>query len=285
MQRFVDGQWLDADSTSVSRGMSESRQRRSVFTTMAIQASRPVFLREHLFRLQRDLTAIHIRPVAEDLICEALVSGLRRNDLRDGLVRIVVAPGDDQADGSDDASCLSLLFESPRPHPGPVTLMLAELPASAQCSIKQVWRGDWEKAAEPALAAGCFDVLATCEGQLLETSICNVFVVIGEELATPPADGRILPGIAREQLLAADDLNTSEVPVRVAELESAQAVFITNCVRGVIPVRQIVGADQIEVWSSEAQNAADVERAAACWRRLVEREIDGNDRGFDQLYP
>ncbi|HTX83251.1 MAG TPA: chorismate-binding protein [Streptosporangiaceae bacterium] len=82
------------------------------------------------------------------------------------------------------------------------------------------------------------------DGTVLETDRANVFAVRGSVLKTPPADGRLLPGVARAtvlQLAAAGGLAVEAAPLTRHDLLTASEVFVTNSVRGVLPVRSIAG--------------------------------------------
>jgi anthranilate synthase/aminodeoxychorismate synthase-like glutamine amidotransferase len=73
--------------------------------------------------------------------------------------------------------------------------------------------------------------------------------VIGGVLHTPPADGRLLPGITRDAVLRAaprQGLAVSVTPVSRTGLQAASEVFVTNAVHGVRPVRSLVGSP--EAW-------------------------------------
>jgi para-aminobenzoate synthetase/4-amino-4-deoxychorismate lyase len=81
--------------------------------------------------------------------------------------------------------------------------------------------------------------------EVLEASRANVFAVVGDVLATPPADGRILPGIARGGAIEAAreaGIEVVERPLDRDELLAAEEVFLTGSVRGVEPVRSLDGA-------------------------------------------
>ena len=79
-------------------------------------------------------------------------------------------------------------------------------------------------------------------GDVLETDRASVFAVINGSLQTPPADGRILPGVTRAAVLKAARLNGIQVTtgaITRAQLAGASEVFVTNAVRGVMPVHAI----------------------------------------------
>ena len=76
-------------------------------------------------------------------------------------------------------------------------------------------------------------LIADRDGQILETDRANVFAVIDGVLRTPPADGRILPGVTRAAVLrlaARDGVPVREETITTARLLAASEVFVTNSV-------------------------------------------------------
>ncbi|KPJ22112.1 aminodeoxychorismate synthase component I [Streptococcus phocae] len=67
-------------------------------------------------------------------------------------------------------------------------------------------------------------------GQLLETSMANLFVEIHQKLYTPPVSVGILPGILRQDLL--DKGLAQEKKLTLSDLKKADGVFGGNSVRG-----------------------------------------------------
>ena len=89
-------------------------------------------------------------------------------------------------------------------------------------------------------------LLLDTDGAVLEASRANVFAVRNGTLLTPPADGRIVPGIARRrtiELASASGQNVREEQLSLDDLFAADEVFLTNSVRGVEPVRSIDSRD------------------------------------------
>jgi branched-subunit amino acid aminotransferase/4-amino-4-deoxychorismate lyase len=57
-------------------------------------------------------------------------------------------------------------------------------------------------------------------------------------LITPPADGRILPGVTRVMLLGLAPqlgLTVAEEPISLARLRDADAIFLTSSLRHAVP--------------------------------------------------
>lgn len=86
-----------------------------------------------------------------------------------------------------------------------------------------------------AAITGSFDVLwFDASGQLGEGNITNVFAVIDNEICTPPTE-KILSGLMRKWVIAEGAV--TERPITRNELSSAQEIFLTNMVRGIVPVQ------------------------------------------------
>jgi para-aminobenzoate synthetase / 4-amino-4-deoxychorismate lyase len=81
-----------------------------------------------------------------------------------------------------------------------------------------------------ALVAGAEPLIVDITGEVLETGSGNVFLVEGDTLVTPPADGRILPGVTRARLVSEE--RVVEEPIDLARLRDADEVFVTSSIRG-----------------------------------------------------
>jgi len=102
-----------------------------------------------------------------------------------------------------------------------------------------------ELAASMALQPGEQLLIEDADGHVLETDRANLFAVIGQVLHTPPADGRLLPGVTRDAVLRAArlaGLGVNVTAVTRAGLQAASEVFVTSAVHGIRPVRSIAGS-------------------------------------------
>ena len=100
--------------------------------------------------------------------------------------------------------------------------------------------------AEAGGPPGAVPLLLDRDGAVLEASRANVFAVRDAAIATPPADGRIVAGIARRRVLElarATGRETREERLSIDDLRDADEVFLTGSVRGVEPVRALDGVD------------------------------------------
>ncbi|MFL6593198.1 MAG: aminodeoxychorismate lyase [Luteimonas sp.] len=97
---------------------------------------------------------------------------------------------------------------------------------------------------EQVLARAECDAAGADEGLLRDTSgdvvgavSANVFVLHGEQWTTPPVDRCGVAGVCRARLLVA--LDAREDRLSMDEVERAEAVFLCNAVRGILPLVEL----------------------------------------------
>lgn len=89
-------------------------------------------------------------------------------------------------------------------------------------------------AAEQVATHETAPLLVDSDGTVLEAAWGNVWIVEDEALITPPADGRILPGVTRALLLElapALGLRAREEPITLHRMRDASCVFATSAIR------------------------------------------------------
>jgi para-aminobenzoate synthetase/4-amino-4-deoxychorismate lyase len=77
-------------------------------------------------------------------------------------------------------------------------------------------------------------LLVDGDGSVLEAAWGNVWAIEGERLVTPPADGRLLPGVTRARLLRLMP-EAEEQEISLDRLRAADGVFLTSALRGAVP--------------------------------------------------
>lgn len=109
-------------------------------------------------------------------------------------------------------------------------------------------------------------LLVDAAGNALETTRASLFAVLdGEQLVTPPLDGRILPGLTRALVISLAgelDISIVERPLQLAEVASASEAFTTGAVRGIEPVR---GVDHVGLPGPGAVGALLADRLRRRW--------------------
>lgn len=214
---------------------------KGIFETLLVVDGRPVELDAHLTRLAASIEALYGAAAATDP-GEEIVERARGLEL--GRLRATLAPG---ADGRLETEIVTAEVDPAVVFPGleravSVHTLLLEGGLGAH---KWVDRALIEET-EARLPANAVAVLVDHGGAVLEGLRANVFAVNGETLATPPADGRILPGIARSRVAKAAQaagLQLREAELTVGDLMTADEVFLAGSVRGVEPVRAIDGVE------------------------------------------
>jgi para-aminobenzoate synthetase/4-amino-4-deoxychorismate lyase len=84
----------------------------------------------------------------------------------------------------------------------------------------------------------------TDDDEVLEAGRANLVLVSDGGLATPPGDGRILPGTVRAatlDLAAELGVPTTERRLHLEDLRRADDLFLTSSLRGIRPVRSLDG--------------------------------------------
>ncbi len=110
-------------------------------------------------------------------------------------------------------------------------------------------------------------VLLDEHGRVSECTSANLFAVFGGAVFTPPLDSGCLPGITREILLEAitvPGLSVAERHLSPADLEQADAVFITSSTRELLPVAEI---DSLRLRSTGSPVASQLLAAFREYRR------------------
>jgi len=199
---------------------SRPDQSRGVFETFLVTDGRPVELAAHLERLSRSLLALYsaeVPPGTEEAVCDAA----RETPL--GRLRLTVVPTKGKVTSSVRVTAIepAIVFPEAGVRVTPLTV------AGGWGAHKWVDRGALEPAGNGSLPLVVDHDLTT----VLEASRANVFIVEGDRLVTPPADGRILPGVTRARLLQL--LTVREEVVSLDRLADADEVFLTGSVRGV----------------------------------------------------
>jgi branched-chain amino acid aminotransferase len=214
-----------------------------LFETLRTWDGRPALLGRHLARLARSADALGLPLDPASLPDAEAVAALRRanGDGKDVLVRITLSGG---GDGGEAGSLWMRTAPLPPPPPaGGVALAPAPWAISAGDPLaRHKTLNYWSKrlAHGRGREQGADEVLlATPDGRVWEGSRTNLFLVRGDALLTPGLDGPVLPGVMRAVVLEMAEgvgLSPREGDVTAADLDAADELFLTNSVRGIVPV-------------------------------------------------
>lgn len=117
-------------------------------------------------------------------------------------------------------------------------------------------RAEWNALAMPDGHADD-GLMLSSEGHVVCATAANLFVLAGDRWKTPPVDRCGVEGVCRGWAIAA--LAAEESRLNVADIEAADAVFLCNAVRGILPVARL-GA---RAWSLHPRVTALQQRLGA----------------------
>lgn len=260
---YVNGKLVPESEATVSVLDRSFLYGDGAFDTMVARAGRIFRLDAHLDRLFRSLQVLRIPPpMSKADLRTAALDLMRRNGMVDGFLRVVVTRG----------ACSYISLDPRTATGGPTVVMLtraAELPQAlaglhgrrqgiraVTASVRKTPAASLESRVKSnnylnnilarweAIDAGVDEaILLDFRGCVTEGSGDNVFAVRGDRLLTPPAVN-ILEGITRGAILSLAPraaLVAEERDLTPYDLYTADEVFLTSTVVGVLPVLELDG--------------------------------------------
>jgi branched-subunit amino acid aminotransferase/4-amino-4-deoxychorismate lyase len=211
-----------------------------IFTTLRVTDGEILFWPDHVARLRAG------GALDEDALLAGIAAAVR--GMADARVRVTLRP--------PEPPLIEAREYAPPAEPwrlGPVTVSLAgDAPL-----LKTTDRARYDAARKEARAVDDA-LLVGPQGEVLETTIANVFFLMpGGGLVTPPASG-ILPGIARGRALR----RARQAPVDLRDAARAVACVVTNALLVVHPVAAIEGIGAFESAELARDLREDVVRKA-----------------------
>ena len=213
---------------------------RGIFETLLVAGGRPVEMVTHIGRLTASVREVF----GAELPAQVAVDAVRASaGIELGKLRIEVAP-DEKGGLSHRVEATAIGRDAFFPdweHGEALRSVSAEGWSGAHKWADRRWLEDAEQRFGNEVP-----LLVDAAGTALEAGRANVFIVRDGALATPPVDGRILPGTARAATLeiAADlGIDAVERTLPLTELREADEVFLTSSIRGLRPARWLDGAE------------------------------------------
>lgn len=239
-----------------------------VFTTLRATAGKLFRLEQHLARLRDDAAAMQIPLPYEDAeLAAAVRQVLEASDLSDARLRLTVTAGTPAGQGQQVPTCMLTAAAvgdemAAMRETGTSAVLLSDWklnPYDPQAGHKTLDYASRLAALRKAASRGCGEALWFSVHNFLQSgSVSNVFVVTDAALHTPPTQtdlaeplvadaapytrSNALPGITRHAILELatnHDVEVSRGPIDVNLLLSADEVFVTNSMVGVLPVTKL----------------------------------------------
>jgi branched-chain amino acid aminotransferase len=277
---WIDGRIEPADAPVLSAFDRGFQLGDAVFETLRARGGRPTELPEHVDRMRRSAAglAIAMPDDLETLLAAAIdkllgAEGLAGTD-GDASIRITVSRGPFFGRGllpPDEHPAPTIVVQAwpvPAPPVSHLEIGLHLVPSSVRRdpenplnALKTTSRADYVYARVEARTAGADDALfLTTDGYLSEATSANLFLVRGEELATPALACAILPGTTRDWILrwgATVGLTVSEGLLTTRDLHEADEAFLSSSVAGILPVTRFfdepIGTGRPGRWTLRAR--------------------------------
>lgn len=251
-----------------------------LFETIRIRRGKLLFWAEHMARLANGAAVLGLELGGRPAGWEAAArEGIRRSGAQEAVLRLQVTRGPGPrglgVEGSGPPSVVMTLHPAPEERgnrPQPLRLILSTVPVLSRHplnGVKSTSRLSHILAWIEATQAGADEALLLNEHrEVVEATSANLFWIADESLLTPPVTAGALPGVARAKLLqhaGRIGLKSAERGTRPEEVLEADAVFLTNSIRGVMPVAELDGRPlgQSPWWS----------RLRALWNGLVKESL------------
>jgi para-aminobenzoate synthetase / 4-amino-4-deoxychorismate lyase len=203
-----------------------------VFETIRAERGAALFLADHLARLRASVRALYDAEVGDELdACVADALGTAPDGAARRL-RAVAKPSKHNAVVLD-ASLAPLGAAGER---SVVRLRAWTVPGGLGAH-KWADRRQIDEAAERLDAT---PLIVEADGEVLEAAWGNVWALEATRLLTPPADGRILPGVTRARVFGIAGelgLEAAEERLSLERLARADAILLTSSLRLAVPGR------------------------------------------------
>jgi branched-chain amino acid aminotransferase len=258
MKIFIDGRYYDERNAKISVFDHGLLYGDGIFEGIRAYNGRVFKLKEHIDRLFCSARAILLRmPMSHTQIMRAVVEACRKNNIRDGYVRLVVTRG------------VGTLGLNPNRCKNPSVIIIADkiqlypvefytkgmeivtvpttrnLHSALNPAIKSLNYLNNILAKIEANNAGCEEaIMLNAEGFVAECTGDNLFIVKNGELSTPPLSAGALYGITRRVVMdiaAESGFKVSESNLTRYDVFNADECFLTGTGAEVVPVVKIDG--------------------------------------------
>ena len=206
-----------------------------VFETMRLIDGKIEYFDDHLERLVYSLTIIQVDSFSPYDIKKKIEAYLFENSMTNGIIKVLV----------NDAGIFISYRENSYKYEDYLNGFKVKisdiqiLPKSVYTIKSSNYMINYLESVK-AKEEGYDEVLFFNTDKLLaEGSKSNVFLVYKNQIVTPTLESGCLAGIIRKKILTEKSYKIVEKDICSSDLEKADAVFLTNSIMGVMPVRQI----------------------------------------------
>jgi branched-chain amino acid aminotransferase len=255
---YVDGKFVEKSKATVSVFDHGLLYGDGVFEGIRVYSGSVFRLVDHIERLYDSAKSIHLKiPLTKHEMSEAVLETLRKNQLRNAYIRLVVTRGTGDL-GVDPALCkepsLFIIAEPMTTSLGPkdprvvkviISSVRRDSVAATSHEIKSLNYLNSILAKVEANSAGADDaILLDQRGFVSEASVTNIFIVKDGKVMTPSAAAGILRGITRARLLRLCldlGLDAQERDLTPFDLMTADEIFLAGTKAEVLAVGAVGG--------------------------------------------
>lgn len=232
-----------------SRFLRDLPARFQLFETMLVQQGRCALLHEHIERLYLSACALGFvadKTALTQQLQQAISEQSAHASLRMRAVLFQNGKCDTQFFALDSAVASTSTARADQGALATTRIAPRILPNHDPLRrFKTTWRQHYDDDLKHVVKSGDFDVLYfNHDGYLLEGARSSVFIHYHGAWITPPLSLDILPGVMRAQVLQHPEQylgtdHVSQVQITESMLHQADAIVLTNALRGCIPVQLI----------------------------------------------
>ncbi|SRR6056297_765270 len=255
---YINGEYFSREDAKISVYDHGLLYGDGVFEGMRIYGGKVFRLQQHLKRLWESARAIVLEiPIDLRAMTEAVEATVKRNELTEGYIRLVVTRGGNQL-GLDPFRCddpqVIIIADKISLYPekfyteGLDLITAATIrnnPAALNPRIKSLNYLNNILAKIEGLRAGCVEALMlNHKGEVAECTGDNIFIVKNGVLSTPPIDAGILEGITRNAVIELAEkagIEVRQMPMTRHDIFVADECFLTGSAAEVIPAVKLDG--------------------------------------------
>lgn len=257
---WINGQWHDRDTATVSVFDHGLLYGDGVFEGMRVYGGRTFRMAEHLDRLYDSAQAIWLTPpIGKEEMARVTEEGIKRAGITEGYLRHVVTRGVGDL-GLDPRSCprptAIIIFDTikiwpPERYQKGLVMMSAATPMpdreALSPRVKSLNYLPHIMAKLEGIHAQMDEVLMLDRsGYVAEASGMNVFIVRRGVVTTPPAWTGVLRGVTRDivlELAEGAGIPAREEPINRYDVYTADEAFLTGTAAEVAPIKSLDGRE------------------------------------------
>lgn len=253
---YINGEFVKPEDATISvfdRGFLYGD---SIYEVTLTYDKKPSFLEEHLDRLEHSANSLLMNlQYSRKELREIITKCIEKVDSPRLYVRLIITRGQG-AIGLDpnlaDRQNLIILCRDLPEYPktwyeNGVHVVVADIRRNPKKAIDPTIKsGNYLNnvmAMAQAQQKGAYDaVMLNFHGQVTEATTSNIWMIKNQVVKTPPINSGLLGGITRMallEILKAQNLKHEEVNFTVAELKSADEIFLSSSTKELVPVIKV----------------------------------------------